>query len=164
MRDPSETSGPADASGSLAAIVALVIGVTACSSSVIFIKACSVPPILLSGYRLLVAALVLSPLFIRDWRRLEGKWPMSGLGRTALPAAMLAVHLITWTIGARWTAAANASLIVNMVPVAMPILLYLTTRERVNRLELLGTAIALGGVFILSGGEYVAGEETFVGD
>jgi drug/metabolite transporter (DMT)-like permease len=29
---------------------------------------------------------------------------------------------------------------------------------------LLGTAIALGGVFILSGGEYVAGEETFVGD
>ena len=122
------------------------------------------PPILLSGYRLLVAALILSPLFIRDWRRLEGKWPVSGLRRTLLPAAMLAVHLITWTIGARWTAAANASLIVNMVPVAMPVLLYLTTREKVNGLELLGTAIALGGVFVLSGGEYVAGRETFLGD
>lgn len=154
----------AEASGSLGAIAALVFGVTACSSSVIFIKACSVPPILLSGYRLLVAALVLAPFFIRDWRRLEGKWPVSDLRRTILPAAMLAVHLITWTIGARWTAAANASLIVNMVPVAMPILLYLTTREKVTGRELLGTAIALGGVFLLSSGDYVAGRETFRGD
>lgn len=151
-------------SGSLGGIAALVFGVTACSSSVIFIKACSVPPVLLSGYRLLVAALVLAPFFVRDWRRLDGKWPVSGLRRTILPAAMLAVHLITWTIGARWTAAANASLIVNMVPVAMPVLLYLTTREKVNRRELFGTAIALGGVFLLSSGDYVAGRDTFRGD
>ncbi len=155
---------PAEESGSFSAVVALIIGVTACSSSVIFIKASSVPPILLSGYRLLVAAIVLAPLFIRDWRRLDGQWPLSGLRRTLLPAAMLAVHLITWTIGARWTAAANASLIVNMVPVAMPVLLYLTIREKVSGRELVGTAVAVGGIFILCGGEYVAGRDTLWGD
>ena len=128
------------------------------------IKASSVPPYLLSGYRLLVAAVFLFPLFLRDWKRLDGRWPRAGLGRTVLPAAVLAAHFISWTIGARETAAANASLIVNLVPAAMPVFLFLSLRERPVRWEMVGTLVALGGVFLLSGGEYVAGRDTLNGD
>ena len=41
--------------------------------------------------------------------------------------------------------AANATLIVNFVPVAMPFLLYFQLRERISRAEAGGTAIAFAG-------------------
>jgi drug/metabolite transporter (DMT)-like permease len=86
------------------------------------------------------------------------------LRRTRLPALVLALHLMSWTLGARMTAVAQATLIVNLVPVALPFFLYWLARERINRLEVVGTVLAILGLLTLSvkdaflGGGSVAGD------
>jgi drug/metabolite transporter (DMT)-like permease len=132
------------------AYLLLLTGIFACATSVIFIRMSATDPVLLSAYRLLLGGLVLLPFALhshRDgWRGL-----LAGLRwrRLAPPALLLALHFITWIWGARLTPAANATLIVNMVPVAMPFLLYFGLRERLTRGELAGTGLAMLGVLAI---------------
>ncbi len=138
----------------------LVAGVYACSTAVIFIKMSGLHPVLLASYRLLVAVLLLAPLFLRDMRVHGISWRRLPLSRTLLPGVLLGIHFITWIIGARMTGAANASLIVNLVPVVMPFLV----REGTTRGEILGTLMAMGGIGFLGAADYRIGPETFTGD
>lgn len=128
----------------------LILGVWTCSTSVIWIRLSDTPPALLSGWRLILSALFLAPWTVAAWvRATPGQRRHAVLG-TIFPAAALAIHFISWTAGARLTDAARAVLLVNMVPVAMPLVLWLVTRERVNRGEWTGTAWAFAGVLLLS--------------
>lgn len=142
----------------------LMLGVFCCSTAVIMIKASTVHPVLLAGYRLTAAALLLSPLFIRAFRQHRGVYTRQHFVRTILPAGLLALHFITWVVGARATLAANASLIVNLTPIVMPFILFMSLRERVHRGEIVGTAIAMTGVLLLAGGDYTAQPEHLFGD
>jgi len=58
-------------------LLLLLVGVFACSTAVIMIKACSEDAVLLSAYRLLIAAIALTPVFWRDYRRHRDRygWP-----------------------------------------------------------------------------------------
>jgi len=142
----------------------LVLGVFSCSTAVIFIKLSTLHPVLLASYRTLLAALVLSPLFVLHWRRHLSTFAAGELRRCVLPALVLAVHFISWNVGARLTAAANASLIVNLAPLAMPFLLYFLAHERVTRREVGGTLVALLGVLVLTGGDLATGGENVRGN
>lgn len=145
-------------------ILWLLFGVFACSTAVIMIKISTVHPVLLSGYRQVIAALILLPLFLRDVRRHRDTYTWSHLLRVALPAFMLAAHFVSWTLGARLTSAANASLIVNLIPVAMPFLMFAVAREVVNRGEIAGTLVAIVGLLVLAAGDVSLSQEHMVGD
>ena len=129
---------------------ALLTGVFACSISVIFIKATPTHPVVLAALRLLVAVALLAPVYFRETRRHREAFTRSHLRRTTLPAIVLAGHFISWTYGARLTFAAQASLIVNLVPAVIPFFLHAVVGERINRSEILGTVIALAGVAVLT--------------
>jgi len=153
--DPAPRPGAGD-------LLLLVGGVFACSTAVLLIKASSVHPVLLSGYRLLFAALILSPL---AWRAARRQRPTAALLRRSFaPAVALALHFITWAIGARGTDAANASLLVNLTPLVMPLFLAIGAHERVSRRELLGTVIAFGGVALLTAGDFAVRPHQVAGD
>lgn len=142
----------------------LLIGVFACSTSVIFIKIGVTHPIVLSAYRLLLGGLCLLPLAIAPWRR-RGEFRTRLILRQALPPALfLGIHFITWIIGARMTPSANASLIVNMVPVVMPFLLLLVVEERISRAEGAGTLLGMTGVLLLGLGDFNLSPEYALGD
>lgn len=128
------------------------------------IKASTVHPILLAGYRQVIAALILLPLFVRDVRRHRSTYSWKHAGRVVLPAFMLATHFVSWTIGARLTTAANASLIVNLVPVVMPLLMFIAIREIVNRGEVVGTVAAMLGLLVLTAGDVAWRTEHVPGD
>ena len=145
-------------------IAFLVIGVFACSTAVIFIKESHEHAILLSSYRLLVAAAALTPVFIRDYRRHRDSYTRAHLRACLLPGLMLGLHFISWIIGARMTDAVNASLIVNLVPIAMPFLMLVMVHEKLTRGELLGTVLAIGGLLLLSAADYKLDREHFWGD
>ena len=145
-------------------LVILVCGVFFCSTAVIMIKACSVDPLLLSAYRLAVAVIVLTPLFLRDLARHRGAFGKRELKMTLLPGLLLAIHFMTWIIAARMTSAANASLIVNLVPVVMPFLLVILVGERITAGELFGTALAMTGLLMLSLFDYHLDMTHFKGD
>lgn len=145
-------------------LMLLVFGVAACSSSVIFIKLSTTDPVLLAGYRCLLASALMGPLFVREWKRLPAGEGGKLIRQTWIPGAILALHFISWILGARRTDSANATLIVNFVPMVMPIVLFALIRERVNRRETAGTAIAFAGVLVLGAADYRFRPEHFAGD
>jgi drug/metabolite transporter (DMT)-like permease len=144
--------------------ILLIVGVFACSTAIIMVQASITHPVLLSAQRLIIAAVALSPLLLRDLRRNRGCLSRAHLRRTILPGLMLGLHFVTWIIGGRLTGAANASLIVNMVPIAMPLLLHFMIRERLTPGEWIGTALSMIGLLLLAGGDYHLSAEWFIGD
>jgi drug/metabolite transporter (DMT)-like permease len=86
------------------------------------------------------------------------------LGSSILPGAILAIHFITWNMGIRMTRVANGSLIVNLVPLAMPMVLFMLTGERLTRREATATVVAMMATALLVLVDYQLDPEYFMGD
>jgi drug/metabolite transporter (DMT)-like permease len=142
----------------------LFLGVLACSTSAVFIRASATDPFVLTAFRLVIAFLLLAPVLVVQLRRHRGAFTAAHLRRTRVPSLVLACHLITWTLGARMTAVAQATLIVNLVPVALPFFLLWLARERISREEVAGTVLAVAGLLILSVKDALRGGGSLVGD
>lgn len=127
-------------------LVANIVG----GSSAIMIKASTIHPVLQASYRLLFAGLILSPLFIRDLRLSGRRFSLRSTLPSLLPGIALGLHFITWIFGARLTLAGNATVIVTMVPVAMPFFVFMMTRELPRKAEVAGTVVAIAGIAILA--------------
>jgi drug/metabolite transporter (DMT)-like permease len=145
-------------------VALLLVGVWACASAIIFIKLSDTPPMLLTGLRLTLASIMLSPLCIRDFRRHRGKLGWGDLRATMIAGLAMGLHFASWIIGARQAEAVNANLIVNMAPAVMPLFLFVIVRERVTRTELKGTGLALAGVCVLAAWDARVSAEYFTGD
>lgn len=142
----------------------LVFGVFCCSTAVIMIKTTETHPVLLSALRLFVAVAALSPIYWRALRRHRETLTAAHLRATLLPGVTLAVHFISWITGARMTPAANSSLIVNLVPVVMPVMLVVFLKERLTKTELFATVVAMIGVFVLTTADFSIDPQYFLGD
>ena len=142
----------------------LFLGVFACSTSAVFIRLSTVNPFVLTAMRLLIAMAALSPVLLSELRKHKGSFTRGHVRRTRLPAVVLAAHLMIWTVGARMTAVAQSSLIVNLVPVAVPFFLLWIAGERINRAEVAGTALSIVGLLALSVKDVVTGQGSLEGD
>ena len=143
----------------------LGFGTMMAASSVLFIKASTLSPAALAASRLLIAALVLVPFWLRERARSVPRPPFWASVRTVLlPALFLGLHFISWNAGARGTLAGNASLVVNLVPVVMPLLAWVVLHEKLNGRELAGTGVALAGVVVLGFSDYRFSPEHLAGD
>jgi drug/metabolite transporter (DMT)-like permease len=154
----------------------LLLAVLAGSTAVIMIKASTEHPLLVASYRLLIAAVALSPFFLRDLKSqralakqggpalVSGVYSWRQAAWAAGPALGLAIHFSSWVVGARLTQTSNASLLVNMVPLALPFFLWFFYREKITRSEVIGTFFALGGVVLLSSANFKLSFQTFLGD
>lgn len=140
----------------------LLFGVYCCSTAVIWIRLSQTSPVWLAGLRCLIAALALFPIFLRDMRR--HALPPRELMRVILPGVILSIHFISWIVGARITLASNASLIVNMSPLFMPVVLYLILREGIRRPEIIGTLLSIAGLVVLAADDFHFDRELFTGD
>lgn len=141
----------------------LLLASLAMSSSLIFIKSSEENYLWLAAWRLLLATLIMSPVFFRELRR-RPDFDRRLLRLAIVPGWMLALHFVSWIPGARLTLAANASLIVNMVPLALPFILHGMLGERLTRREGVGTGVALAGVVYLALADYQADADHFRGD
>jgi drug/metabolite transporter (DMT)-like permease len=142
----------------------LFIGVFASSTAVIMIRLSHTHPAVLGALRLLLAAALLAPLYWNARRKHQAVYTREHRARTLLPAALLAVHFISWGYGSRLTPVASASLIANLVPIALPFFLHYLVGERINRTEVIGTALALSGVVALTAPGLRAGSAGFWGN
>jgi len=145
-------------------VALLLVGVWACATAIIFIRLSRTPPMMLAGLRLLLAAGILSPLLVRDLRAHSGQFGGRSVLATALAGLAMGGHFASWIVGARLANPTNASLIVNMVPVVMPLFLLVVVHERITRRELFGTLLAMGGVFVLGAWDFRISGEYFRGD
>lgn len=140
----------------LRSVLLLLGGVFACSVSALLIKASSSRADTLSALRLLMAAALLAPVYLRARKHHQsGAW-LADFRLAALPALVLAAHFLTWSWGARHSPVAQASLIVNLAPIAMPFFLHSLIGERVDRREIIGTVLTLAGVLLLTARDAIA--------
>ncbi|HEY4989864.1 MAG TPA: DMT family transporter [Opitutaceae bacterium] len=142
----------------------LFLGVIACSTSAIFIRSSATDPFVLTAFRLVIASVFLTPVFVAQLGKYPGGFTRAHFRRTHAPALVLALHLISWTLGARMTVVAQATLIVNLVPIALPFFLLWLVRERINRTEVVGTVLAIAGLVILSLKDALKGGGSLAGD
>jgi drug/metabolite transporter (DMT)-like permease len=142
----------------------LFLGVMACSTSAIFIRSSATDPFVLTAFRLVIAFIFLLPVLLVQLGRHRGSFTRDHLSRTHAPAVVLAFHLILWTIGARMTVVAQATLIVNLVPIAVPFFLLWLAKERINRTEVVGTVLAIAGLLVLSVKDALKGGGNLAGD
>lgn len=145
-------------------IFLMLLATLVASSSVIAIKLSTLDPTVLAATRLVVATLALLPSFLWLARAHRSRWKFSDMWLSVPAGVFLAVHFISWNLGARLTIASNASLLVNFVPLAMPILLWFIAREALSRREVVGTVVALVGVGILLVADYQLNRQYFLGD
>lgn len=142
----------------------LFLGVLACSTSAIFIRESTTDPLVLTALRLVLAFICLLPVLMAQLRLHRGSFTREHVRRTHAPAVVLALHLILWTIGARMTVVAQATLIVNLVPIALPFFLLWLASEKINRTEVAGTVLAIAGLVILSVKDALKGGGNLAGD
>lgn len=140
-------------------LLLLLLGTVTAASSILFIKAASVPAAYLGALRLIFASLIFLPSAIRSLGRSQsnaeasrGAGVLEILKAGSIPGLLLGLHFISWNWGARLTVAANASLLVNMVPLVMPILVFFLYGSRLRKREIIGTLIAVLGILILGAG------------
>ena len=145
-------------------IFLLLISVFAGSTAVIMIKASTVQPFLLASFRLFVAAVVLAPIFSRDRRKHRAAYTWAHVRASVLPGLALAIHFMSWIVGARMAPTANASFIVNLVPLVMPFFLAALIQEHLTRKEILATVVALCGVIFLTAADLNLSTQYFWGD
>lgn len=145
-------------------IVLLLFGVFCCATSALMIKASHLHPAVLSSYRLLLAAALLSPVYVSQYRKFHSAYTARHLRSSVLPALVLALHFISWSQGARMAHTANASLIVNMVPVVMPFCMYFLMREVITKQEVVGTLVSLCGIAFLALADFGFNRANLQGD
>ena len=133
------------------------------SSAIILIKLSHTNGFALAAYRQLIAGFILLPFCWVALKKKNISYSTRLFRQSALAGAILALHFVTWIIGVRMTLAANASLVVNMVPAISPLLLFFLVHESISKREILATALSLLGVAYLGLSEFQVKGENFWG-
>lgn len=143
--------------------IALLCAVAACGCSTVFIRESRLDAVALAAFRLLTAAVLLSPAFFRAVRRAGGyRWEWF---RVSLMAGIpLGLHLLVWNFGARLTLPGNATLLVTLSPLFTPLLFWWIAGERVTRRELTATGLGLAGAAVLAADSARVSADSLAGD
>lgn len=144
--------------------IILIIGIVATACSFIFIRESTEPPVMLAAWRVLLAVVLLSPAYLMARQQYGDLSYARVLQRSLLPGIVLSAHFISWVIGARLSLGANATIIVNLVPLAMPVLLWLMFGEIMQRREWLATLLAAAGLAVLAMDNLQFSAGHFLGD
>jgi drug/metabolite transporter (DMT)-like permease len=129
--------------------VIMMIGMLCMGFAFVFVKFGTLHPFVLAAFRLLLAGIVLFPLFIKDLRISGKAFHFSRIVPSLLPGFILGIHFMILTTGARMIPGGHASVIITMGPVVMPFWMFLMIREKITLRELGGSILALGGALFL---------------
>ncbi len=136
----------------MTAYFVIALAVAATSSAAIFILYAlqeAMPPLLIAGGRLLVAAIALTPLALLRYRRHIMALSRKELALITLAGTCLAIHFTAWVSSLQFTTVLVSVVIVSTGPIWVAIMEVFFLRIRLSRLVIGGLIVALaGGVFI----------------
>ncbi|PYI51774.1 DMT family transporter [Paenibacillus flagellatus] len=148
------------------AAAALAIGVTALSTSAIFVKLAEAPSAAIAAWRMSMTALLFAPLLLASSRNRRALASMSGRqwGWTALSGVMLAAHYLLWFESLRYTSVTSSTVLVTLQPLFSFAGAYLLFGERLSRPAIGGGVLAVAGSFVIGWGDMEAGGRALLGD
>ncbi len=140
--------------------LALAIGIAAVSTASILIRFSESNSLIIAGYRMVFASLL---MLILSLGSLDQLLNLSNSERVALflSGVSLAVHFGTWTASLEYTSVAASTVIVDSSPIFVVLLSYLVLGEGVNAREAVGIAISLLGASIIAMGHVNIGSNLF---
>lgn len=148
---------------SVGGVLLALVAVLSVSTSAVFIRlAGDVSPFEIALWRLVVAALVLSPavLATRSWSAMRAL----GLRRFALYGAILSAHFVSYNLGLRYAPVAHVLPLIYTSTIFLAVLSALLLREPLRRAQLAGIAVVVVGAGILAGFEPALDSRILLGD
>lgn len=136
-------------------ILALAGAVVALGFSAIFVKWSGAPGPVSGFYRVAVAAAVMALPFLGERRR-GGPLSRRHAAYAVGAGLFFAGDLAAWNTSLNYTSATNATLLGNSAPLWVALGAVLFFRERLVPLFWLGLALALAGMFIIVGKDFIA--------
>lgn len=106
-----------------------------------------IDPVIMVAYRFLLAGLIMIGIVL-----LTGRSLFKGLGQSAFLAVILWLLYVPQTVGLKFTTASNSGFITGLFVIFVPIFMRTLFRKRPTVMEWVAAAIALGGLWILTGG------------
>lgn len=127
---------------------ALFIAILAVSFASIFIRWSDSDPLVIAGYRMLFASLILAPFAFHERKDAQ---PMDRrtIGSVALTGVILAVHFFAFISSLRYTSVASSTLLVNFHPLIVGAASVLILKESSKR-TIIGVTIGFVGVAIIA--------------
>jgi drug/metabolite transporter (DMT)-like permease len=127
----------------------LIVGLMAVASASILIKFCHAPALIITTYRLTIAAglyclyarMTTGPIYSAFTNK-QLKWAfLSGL--------FLAFHFITWIASLKFTSVASSVILVQTSPVYVAVTSYVVLKEKFSKPKILGMLMTLVGVVLI---------------
>ncbi len=106
-----------------------------------------IDPIVMVAYRFLLAGLLLLVYLL-----VKGKRVVAGLGRAVFLSVILWLLYASQTVGLRYTTASNSGFITGLFVFFTPFFLLTIFRHRPTIMEVIGSAVSLMGLWVLTGG------------
>jgi len=127
---------------------ALFIAILAVSFASIFVRWSDADPLVIAGYRMLFASLILAPFAFRERK---GSVPMDRrtAGSVVLTGVVLAVHFFAFISSLRYTSVASSTLLVNFHPLIVGAASVLILKESSKR-TIVGVTIGFIGVAVIA--------------
>jgi len=142
----------------------LVLGVVAVSFAAVFIRLADAPPLVIAAYRMIIAAVVITPFYFLGSRGLPQKLQRRDVALIFLSAAFLAAHFWLWITSLEYTSIASSVVLATSHPVFVAVISYFLWQEKLSRKAMLGIVIALGGVVIINYGGFTVSPDAIFGD
>ncbi|NLX47465.1 MAG: DMT family transporter, partial [Euryarchaeota archaeon] len=127
---------------------ALIVAILAVSFASIFVRWSDSDPLVIAGYRMLLASLILAPFAFHESK---GSMPMDRrtLGSVMLTGVVLAVHFFAFISSLRYTSVASSTLLVNFHPLIVGAASVVVLKES-SKKTILGVSIGFLGVAIIA--------------
>lgn len=133
--------------GRTAALGALVLGACAIGFAPIFVRLTETGPAAAGFWRLALALPMLAPF---AFRRIEGRAAALPDRIILLAGVFFALDLAFWHYGIALTSVTNATVLANLAPIVVTAAGWWLFRERPERAFLVGLALALAGVAVMT--------------
>jgi drug/metabolite transporter (DMT)-like permease len=134
-------------------MTAMGFAVLALAFSSIFIsklERSAAPPLVIAFYRMAIATALLAPAAIALKRREIGALGRRDLALLLLGGFFLAIHFGAWITSLKYIPISTSVVLVNSHPVFVAMASYLFLGEKPRRRSLLGTAVGLAGMVVIT--------------
>jgi drug/metabolite transporter (DMT)-like permease len=144
-------------------VLALVVGVLAVSfAAICFKKAAPTHPLTMSGIRLALAAVLLSPLVVRGRR--AGRLSGPVLRGAVLAGLFYALHFGAWVTSLTLTSVAASVTLVTATPILLGVVGWITGRDRPDRRLWGAIGLALIGLIVVGRSDFALSGDALLGD
>ncbi len=134
----------------ITAAIFIPTGIMSISVASILIKICAAPPVMISVYRLSIAAMFY--LSVMKLQRRKVWSPLTKRERllAVCSGLFLSLHFITWISSLKYTSVASSVVLVQMAPIFVAFGSYFLIHEKPTNVTWIGMAIALSGSILLA--------------